>query len=177
LNRNVAGDPASCSQFGGTLRQLATRMRTTGRATHDAADRALDPEGPGRPDPVVLRSRRRVDLLDAAAAATAHEVDRVGAALQAHATDLAEAVADSRRITGRAQAAGLQVTDGELTAAWGVSGVADGSARAQQEALRRDLQDQLDAVTALVGQRRQRLTALLQDSHDVLARHATGLRR
>ena len=35
----VAGDPASCSHLGGTLRQLATRLRTTGRTAHEAVDR------------------------------------------------------------------------------------------------------------------------------------------
>ena len=169
----VGGDAASCSQLGGTLRQLATRLRATGRAAHDAFDNGDS----ARPGPVVVQARRRVDLLDAAAAAAAREVDRIGTALQAHASDLAEAVAHGRLLTDRAEAAGLRVTEGELAAAWGVSGVADGTARARQEAVRDRLQGELDAVTALVGQRRHRLAATLRESKEVLATHAAALRR
>jgi hypothetical protein len=169
----VSGDPASCSQLGGTLRQLATRLRSTGRAAHDAFD-----NGDGsRPGPVVVQARRRVDLLDAAAASAAREVDRIGTALQAHASDLAEAIAHGRLLTDRAEAAGLRVVDGELVAAWGVSGVADELASAQQKALRDRLQGELDAVTALVGQRRHRFAATVRESQGALATHAGALRR
>jgi hypothetical protein len=169
----VSGDPASCSQLGGSLRQLATRLRSTGRAAHEAFD-----NGDGaRPGPVVVQARRRVDVLDAAAATAAREVDRVGTALQAYASDLAEAIAHSRLLAERAEAAGLRVVDGELAAAWGVSGVADGLASTQQRALRDRLQDELDSVTALVGQRRHRLAAALRESQAALATHAGALRR
>jgi hypothetical protein len=169
----VSGDPASCSQLGGSLRQLATRLRSTGRAAHEAFD-----NGDGaRPGPVVVQARRRVDVLDAAAATAAREVDRVGTALQAYASDLAEAIAHSRLLAERAEAAGLRVVDGELAAAWGVSGVADGLASTQQKALRDRLQDELDSVTALVGQRRHRLAAALRESQAALATHAGALRR
>ncbi|WP_140736920.1 hypothetical protein [Pedococcus bigeumensis] len=169
----VSGDSASCSQLGGSLRQLATRLRSTGRAAHDAFDNG----DRARPGPVLVQARRRVDLLDTAAATAAREVDRIGTALQAHASDLAEAVAHSRLLTDRAEAAGLRVVDGELTAGWGVRGVADEQARTQQTALRERLQAELDTVTALVGRRRARLTAALRESHDVLATHAGALRR
>jgi hypothetical protein len=176
----IAGDPASCSRLGGTLRQLATRLRTTGRATRAAFEShsSLDDGGRARPDPVLLRARRRVDALDAATAAAAREVDRVGAALQAHSADLSEAVADLRRLTARAERAGLTVGDsGEVTAAWGVTGVADGAASTQQLELLGRLQSELDAVAALVAQRRHRLAVALRDSQDVLATHAEALRR
>ena len=171
----VLGDPASCSRLGGTLRQLATRLRTSGRAVHEAFDGedALDSPGAG-----TVRERRRLDRLDAATAAAAREVDRLGSALQAHAADLAEAVADSRRIVLRAEQAGLRVgPTGEVATAWGVSGVADGHADAQQrEALVRT-QRELDGVAGLVAQRRQRLVVALRESQDVLATHAEALRR
>ena len=68
---------------------------TTGRAAHDAFDNG-DSARPGA-------GRRagpgcRVDLLDAAAATAAREVDRIGTALQAHASDLAEAIAPQARL-------------------------------------------------------------------------------
>lgn len=173
----VHGDPASCSQLGGTLRQLATRLRTTGRAAHDAFDRSYDDGAGARPASVLVQARRRVDALDAGAAVAAREVDRIGAALQAHASDLAEALAESRALAQQAQDAGLRVVDGELAAAWGVSGVADGTATAQRDAVRGKLQARLDAVAALVGQRRQRLAATLRQSQALLATHAGALRR
>lgn len=173
----VAGDPASCSRLGGSLRQLATRLRTAGRVAHDA----FDPPDAGdlaRPGPVVARARRRVDVLDAAAAAAAHEVDRIGAALQAHSTDLSEALADSRRLTTRATQAGLRVGDsGEVSTAWGVTGVADGQASAEQLAALDRLQGELDAVASLVAQRRHRLVVTLRESQAALATHAEALRR
>ena len=170
----VAGDPASCSHLGGTLRQLATRLRTAGRAVHDASDHGAD----ARPGPVLLQVRRRVDPLDAATATAAREVDRIGAALQAHSADLAEAVADSRRLAARATQAGLRVSDeGEVATAWGVTGIADGDASAHQlDALDR-LQRELDTVAALVAQRRHRLVLALRESQVVLAAHAEALRR
>jgi hypothetical protein len=169
----AVGDPASCSQLGGALRQLATRLRSTGRAAHDAFDNG----DRARPGPVVVQARRRVDLLDAAAAAAAREVDRIGTALQAHASDLAEAVGHGRRLTDRAESLGLRVADGELAAAWGVSGVADERARAQQDAHREGLQGELDTVTAQLARRRQQLAATLRESQDTLASHAGALRR
>ena len=173
MTGSVSGDSASCSQLGGSLRRLATRLRSTGRAAHDAFD-----NGDGaRPGPVVVQARRRVELLDAAAATAAREVDRIGTALQAHSSDLAEAVAHGRMLTDRAEAAGLRVVDGALTAAWGVSGVADEQAGAQQTALRERLQGELDTVSALLGRRRARLAADLRASQDVLATHAGALRR
>jgi hypothetical protein len=58
----VAGDPASCSRLGGTLRQLATRLRTTGRAAHDAFDHdCFDHDGFARPG-AVLRPARRMPM-------------------------------------------------------------------------------------------------------------------
>lgn len=175
----VAGDPASCSRLGGTLRQLATRLRTTGRVAHDAFDHDISGHGDlPRPAPVLRQARRRVDALDAATAAAAREVDRVGSALQAHAADLSEAVADSRRVASRAAQAGLRVGEGgEVATAWGVSGIADGEVSAHQLAAADRIQAELDAVSGLVAQRRHRLAVTLRESQRVLATHAEALRQ
>lgn len=90
----VPGDPASCSQAGGALRLLAARLRVAGRGAHDAFDAAGT-----RPE--------RVEVLDAAAAAVTAELDRLGRALQTHATDLADAQAAARRRSPDAGTAGL----------------------------------------------------------------------
>lgn len=170
----VAGDPASCSTLGGSLRQLATRLRTAGHEAHDA----FAGDDDARPAPALREAQRSAHLLTAATSAAAREVDRVGAALQAHAADLAEALADSRRVTARATRSGLRVDDvGEVATAWGVSGVADGAASAQQEAALARAQAELDAVASLVASRRQRLVVVLRESQAVLATHAEELRR
>ncbi|MEO5981227.1 MAG: hypothetical protein ABIQ13_02815 [Pedococcus sp.] len=169
----VTGDPASCSRVGGSLRQLATALRTNGRATHTAiADPALQ-----RPGTVVARARRRLTGLDDAATVAAHELDRVGSALQDHAADLAEAGADVRAVVARAESAGLRVADGRLAPAWGVSGVADGPADATREEQREALQSELDRLLAVLAARRHRLAATMAASSSLLADHATALRR
>lgn len=169
----VHGDPGSLSQAGGALRQLATRLRTSGRRAHDAFDEAWR----GRPDRVVAAARREVDAVDAAAAAASHELDRVGSAVQAHASDLAESVAHVRSIVARADAAGLRVADGVVQQEWGVTGVADGGVTQAREQSRARLQAELDQAVVLLARRRKQLTATLVASGEVLAGHAARLRR
>ncbi|GAB3065471.1 hypothetical protein [Phycicoccus sp. Root101] len=169
----VAGDPASCSRVGGSLRQLATALRSSGRAVHGAmADPDLQ-----RPGTVVARARRRLTGLDEAAAAASDELDRVGAALQDHAADLAEALADVRALVARAEAAGLRETDGRLAPAWGVTGLADAPADAGRDERRESLQAELDRLLAVLAARRRRLAAGMAASGSVLADHARALRR
>lgn len=169
----VTGDPASCSRVGGSLRQLATVLRVSARDTHAALD---DPDLQ-RAGTVVSRARRQLTGVDEAAAAAARELDRVGSALQDHAADLAEAIADVRAVTTRADAAGLRVADGAVAPAWGVSGVADAPTDASREELSNALQSELDRLLAVLASRRHRLAATLATSRTVLADHATALRR
>ncbi|QGN56751.1 hypothetical protein [Nostocoides sp. HKS02] len=96
MTRPVPGDPASCSQSGGALRLLAARQWVAGRRAHDAFDSI------GARD-------ERVDRLDAAAAAVTAELDRLGRAMQTHATDLADAQAAARRMSPTAETAGVLV--------------------------------------------------------------------
>ncbi|WP_406831761.1 hypothetical protein ABEG17_02795 [Pedococcus sp. KACC 23699] len=169
----VAGDPASCSRVGGSLRQLATSLRTSSRAVAAAA---TDPELPVR-GTVGARAHRRVRHLGDASSAAADELDRIGSALQDHAADLAEAVADVRGLTARAEAAGLQVRDGQVVPVWGVSGLADAPADAAREQHREALQSELHRLLAVLAARRHRLAASVSASSSVLADHAARLRR
>jgi hypothetical protein len=169
----VTGDPASCSRVGGSLRQLATALRTSARTTRTAMD---DPDLK-RPGTVVARARRQLTGLADAASAAALELDRVGSALQDHAADLAEAVADTRAVLARAEAAGLRATDGRLAPAWGVSGVADAPADATREEQRAALQRELDRLLSVLGARRHRLAATVAASSTVLVDHGRTLRR
>lgn len=170
----VAGDPASCSRVGGSLRRLAASLRTRGRAVDDVVARHRDEPRPGA---VVVRALRRMDTLGHAAGAAAQELDRVGSALQDHSADLAEAVADARRLEARAEAAGLQVADGRVSPAWGVSGLADVAATADREQVRAELQRELDQLRHVLAARRHRLASAVTASTTVLAGHAQGLRR
>lgn len=168
----VYGDPASCSQVGGSLRHLASRLRAASSPVAAAHD-DLDVEWSGRVARTLGRGTRAV--LDATSAA-ATELDRTGALLQDHATDLAEALQDVRAVEQRAQAAGLSVDNGRVVPPWGVSGVADESAQAAREQRRDELQAELDRVVLQLGRRRARLTAALEAARAVLADHSAALR-
>ena len=169
----VAGDPASCSQLGSTLRQLAARLRADQRRLHAAADPADAP----RPAASVVRARRRAAQLADSLAVAVAELDQVGSALQAHSSDLAEALSDARQLLDRAAAAGLEQRSGRLAPRWGVAGVADPRATTAQDDLRSELQDRLDSVESLLRTRRARLATTLRRSGDLLATHAEVLRR
>jgi len=168
-----AGDPGSCSQLGGSLRLLAARLRTSSRPLH----RALEADDPPRGGAGVVRTRRRAGLVRDGLDAAAAELDRVGTALQAHATDLAEALAASRDVVARAAAAGLEVQGGRLVPRWGVAGLADQRAAADQDAARTTFQAELDSVASLLRTRRSRLAGTVATSREVVARHAEALRR
>ena len=166
------GDPASCSQVGGSLRRLAADLRSAGAASGEAHT-LLGEDWSGR----VARSvgRRTRTLVDAASAAT-EELDRVGSLLQDHATDLAEALQQARAVEEAAQQAGLAVADGRVVPRWGVAGVADEEALGVREARRSELQAQLDHAVLQLTRRRARLTAALEAARSVLAHHSAALR-
>jgi hypothetical protein len=115
--------------------------------------------------------------VDTAVSTTAAELDRIGSALQAHASDLAEALADRRALLARAATAGLEERQGQLVPRWGVTGLADGRATTEQEATRAALQSELDHVTSMLRQRRARLAKAVAASTVALADQAEGLRR
>jgi hypothetical protein len=169
----VLGDPASCSQAGGALRQLAARLRTAGRPASEAFATGDAP----RPHRVEVEARRRLDTVTTALTATTTELDRLGSAVQAHATELAEAVAAGRALVARAQAAGLDVVDGTVVQAWGVTGIADSDAAAARQATAVALQAELDVLRHTLGSQRAHLAGLAGSAGQVLASHAAALRR
>lgn len=172
MSAALHGDPASCSQVGGSLRRLAVQLRSATAATATLqAD--LGEEWSGRVARTLGRGTRCVT--DAASAAAA-ELDRVGSLLQEHATDLAEAVQEARAVEQRIDAAGLSVNDGRVVPQWGVAGLADEDALAAREVRRAELQAELDGVALRLGRRRARLTAALESAQAVLADHSSALR-
>lgn len=174
MNAPVHADPASCSQAGGALRRLAAELRATNRPVHEAL--ATDDPEP-RPSHVEVLARRRLDTVDNAVAATTVVLDRVGTALQAHATELAHAAAAERELTARARAIGLDVVDGTVVPALGVTGVADSAAVAARDASATALQAELDALRGSVAARAAQLAAVAADARHTLSTHTTALRR
>ena len=168
----VHGDPASCSQVGGSLRRLASQLRAAGSRVQDTQAELVD-EWSGRVSRTVGRGTTTVVEATTAAAA---ELDRTGALLQDHATDLAESLQEVRALEERAHAAGLSVHDGRVIPRWGVSGLADHDALAAREARRSELQSELDRVVLQLGRRRTRLTAALEAATALLADHSSLLR-
>lgn len=173
MSAALAGDPASCSQAGGSLRRLATALRDAEARMTTGFD---DPElaWSGRAATTARRSWGRLSL---ASRTLADELDRVGSQLQDHAADLAEAVHVARHVEDRAAAAGLRQVDGRLTPAWGVTGVADSAAVAAQEATRASLQAELDTALVQLGRRRARLAAVTEASGERILEQTAALRR
>ena len=66
--------------------------------------------------------------------------------LQDHATDLAGLVARGRAVEERAGAGGLEVRDGRVELAWGVTGAADVQRDRAREESRVALQSELDLL-------------------------------
>ncbi len=149
----------------------------------------LDPRGCQRPRGTGRFARRGVldrpgardigkrnRLLVESAQATAAQLDRTGMALQAHATDLAEALHEARAVEERATVAGLRVVDGQVRLPWGVSGVADAASVSVLEDQRDLLQADLDRTAVLLARRRQRLVETLTAARVELAEQALALR-
>ena len=88
----------------------------------------------------------------------------MGRVLQDHATDLADLVARARAIEERAAGAGLEVRDGRVERAWGVTGPADAGADRARDDVRDALQADLDLVLAQHSRRRDWVLDVLRGS-------------
>lgn len=169
----VPGDAASLSACARTSREVAARL-----VTESAGLRRTTSElGDGWTGRTSAETRRSGDDLADAAQALAEALDHVGQVLQDQATDLADLVARERTIGERATAAGLEVRDGRVVPAWGVSGTADLAATRAQEAARTLLQGDLDLVAAQHTRRRDFVLGVLRTSTTALGDVSHGLRR
>ena len=121
----VPGDPASLSACAATARTSGADLSRRATAVR-AASRMLAEGWTGRASAGV---RHRAADLTVATDATAGELDRVGRVLQDHASELADLIARGRQLEERARAAGLEVRDGRVERAWGVTGTADAASR------------------------------------------------
>lgn len=166
------GDPGSCSQTGGALRSLASTLEAASVRVGQAGSHAEE-SWTGRAARDIGKRHR---LLVETAQATAAQLDRTGMALQAHATDLAEALHEVRAVEERATVAGLRVVDGQVRLPWGVSGVADAASVSVLQDQRDLLQAELDRAAVLLARRRQRLVETLTAARVELAEQARTLR-
>ena len=168
----VPGDPASLSACARTAAEVAARLRAeAGGLEHATA--ALGEGWTGR---LSAATRRSTAELAGATASLADELERTARVLQDQATDLADLVARERALRERATASGLDVRDGRVELAWGVTGTADATRRDEQEATRATLQADLDLVAAQHARRREFVLGMLRASTATLAEVAHGLR-
>ena len=161
----VPGDPASLSACALTARAVAQQLgrQATGLRT------AYQAVGQGWTGRRSVAARRGGDSLAEACAATAGELDRVGGVLQDHATDLADLVARGRAVEERAAGAGLEIRDGRVERAWGVTGQADAVADRSLEETRSALQREVDLLIAQHRRRRDFALGVLRESTTTLA--------
>jgi hypothetical protein len=122
------------------------------------------------------RARKRADTLCAAALAAGDDLDKTGAALQAHAAEVAESARSLREITTRARSAGLEVVDGEVRLPWGVVGLAHGARDAVREDHRLETQRQVDVLAAQLARRQGRLAHAAEAASLSLSGHSRRLR-
>lgn len=168
----VPGDAASLSACAATARAVAGHLGR--RATGVRAASRLVAEGwTGRASAGV---RARATGLAEATDTAATELDRVGRVLQDHASDLADLVARGRRLEERARAAGLEVRDGRVELAWGVTGTADAVGDRQRAQAQATLQADLDLVLAQHRRRRDWVLGVLRESTTALAEISHDLR-
>lgn len=168
----VPGDPASVSACASTARAVGQALGEQASGVRTAYAEL----GEGWTGRVSVRGRRAGDRLADAADDTAAELDRVGQVLQDHATDLADLVARGRAVEDRARASGLEVRDGRVELAWGVSGTADAGRDRARDASRVVLQSELDLVLAQHERRRDWVLGVLRRSTTTLADVSHALR-
>jgi hypothetical protein len=168
----VPGDPASLSACAATVRAVGGHLggRATGVRT---ASRLLAEGWTGRASSGV---RARAGGLAEATDTTGTELDRVGRVLQDHASDLADLVARGRRLEELARAAGLEVREGRVELAWGVTGTADAEGDHRRTEARATLQADLDLVLAQHQRRRDWVLGVLRESTTALADISHDLR-
>ena len=172
MNHPLLGDPASVSALGATLRRTALELT----AHADRVRATLDDASPGWTGPRAVATRQRVDRVAASAAASAATLDECARSLQQSAAELAATTAGLRALEEEAAAAGLQVRDGTVHRAWGITGVADAGGEAAGADRREELQGRVHQLVAGLGSDRARLAADCRRAAHELALAAAALR-
>ncbi|MEO7422162.1 MAG: hypothetical protein ABIU87_07195 [Ornithinibacter sp.] len=169
----VPGDPASLSACAGTVRRVGSELLASADGIRVTGDE-LGAQWQGRAS---ARVRKRTATLATASDTAAEQLNRVGVVLQDHAAELADLVARARMIGERADTAGLEVREGRVIVAFGVTGTADPERAGAQEVTRARLQGDLDLVLAQHRRRRDWVLEVLRESGAVLEQVSQGLRQ
>lgn len=152
--RVLLGDPASVSALAATLRSAAVTLAAEAERVGQA--RAELEHAPVR---VPVDRRRRAEGVQQTLQATSRVLTESASALQRAAADLAEQVAALQRLEDEAARHGLQVRDGTVSPAWGITGTVDERTDPQsQEQVREQLERRLHACVSTIGRCRSRLT-------------------
>lgn len=158
----LLGDPASVAALVADLRRHAAALESGAAAV--ARSKADAEEG--WVGPVALGHRRRLDGCGSAVHRGAGQMTELAEALDRYGEALAEARAELARVSDEAQAAGLEVRDGQVLPAWGVRGEARPGADETTAAVQERLARRLARTTTLLERRR---LALLQRAEAVTA--------
>ncbi|EKA60345.1 hypothetical protein B277_13194, partial [Janibacter hoylei PVAS-1] len=102
--------------------------------------------------------------------------DECARSLQQSAAELAATTAGLRALEEEAAAAGLQVRDGTVHRAWGITGVADAGGEAAGADRREELQGRVHQLVSGLGSDRARLAADCRRAAHELALAAAALR-
>lgn len=150
----LAGDPASCSELGGTLRSHSARLLAQ---RQDLAER-LSGVRSRRLDPaLVARFEADQRLLDE----VIDRVDEAGAALQRYAQELAQVAEARRRLERAVGAADLRLDGFRVVEPWGVL-TAELAERRQQ--MLPELQQWSDRLASQLGRARGILQRTMRDA-------------
>lgn len=172
MSHRLIGDPASLSALAASLRRTALQLRNDAEQMAPA----LEDSAPGWTGPVAMTTRRRTAAVIDSLESVADALDSCARSLQRAATDLASSAADLRAIEEQAATAGFEVREGRLMRAWGITGVADGSAEHDGDRLREGLQDRLHQLLTTMGRQRSRLAADCRDATLLLTEASSALR-
>lgn len=172
MSTALLGDPASMSALGAALRRHAVQLAADG----EGLAAALDDATPGWSGRRATEIRRRAGTASVQTRSIAGSLDEVGRALQAAATDLADAIGHLRELEDAATALGLEVREGAVTQRWGITGVAEAATVEDEDRRRRRLQERVHQAVTTLGRRRARLGDELVRASRLLAESSAALR-
>lgn len=172
MSRALRADPASLSAAGAIAARTAERLADVANDL-DTTYAAL---GSGWSGPTARVTRAHGELVTEGLTALASELRRIGSLLQDHAADVAELVAQWRRLEESVADGGLHLRGGRVASPWGIRGEADAEDIAAQDLRRTELQAGLDALRARNDRLVDQLVHQLDESRKALSQVSTRVR-
>ncbi len=167
----IPGDPSSCSQLGGVLRQQAARL-VAERAALEGPLAALRRGTSTDPELASVAARAAADL--GLFETVVDRLDETGAALQRYAQELAEVSEERRRLDASARAVGLALEGLRVVEPWGLSST---DAVADRQSALPELQMRADRLASQLGRARAAVQRTTREATGVLGRAAAERRR